>query len=395
MIFTLNIDDRKVLVKRLETLVGIQARYTRLPRCAYEIGAYSVEKDGHLEVDEAQMDADIISILIAEGLIAGSLNVSSETPEEMTDRAEESETRDVLVEADEESNTENTEDASENVETADSVSSETQAEAESNAESRDEGSEDMEAADDEGNASIEETTYDAEEGSDSSEHDASTEADNTDSENLVKPSVEFPMAKHSARTLRNLINLLHSRGSLISKATDGEFGAEAGLVEKLKDLPDSCSVEDFKRAVEDYEEQNGPSLRGLTLTPERLSFSGFPATSDADEIQAFTLLAALMNKQSLSQKRIQAKPVDETNEKYAFRIWITRIGMDGSDYKQSRKILLDRLSGHTAFRTQADADRWKECQLAKRDELRAAKEAAANGTASSAEGNEAAVEQGA
>ena len=396
MIFSLNIDDRKVLVKRLETLVGIQARYTRLPRCAYEVGVYSVEKDGHLEVDGSQMDAGIISVLISEGLIVGSLNVSSETPEEMTDSAEESETSNVLVEAEAESTSENTEAVSNNAGATDGAPFETEADVESNAEIRDEGSGDMGGEGNETNPNFEETPLDAEAvGSDSSEHEVKAEGDYADYENQVKPNIEFPMARHSARTLRNLINLLHSRGSLISKATDGEFGAEAGLVEKLKDLPDSCSVEEFRRAIADYEEQNGPSLCGLTLSPERLSFSGFPATSDTDEIQAFTLLASLMNKQSLSQKRIQAKPVDETNEKYAFRIWITRIGMDGRDYKQSRKILLDRLSGHTAFRTQADADRWKERQMAKRDELRAAKEATANETAPSAEDDEAEVEQGA
>ena len=52
--------------------------------------------------------------------------------------------------------------------------------------------------------------------------------------------------------------------------------------------------------------------------------------------------------------------MDTTNEKYALRIWLVRMGMGGDEYKASRKILMERLSGHTAFRTPADAEKAKE-----------------------------------
>ena len=50
--FEKNIDNRKVLVARISELTGLDAHYTFVPRCAYEIGAFTVEKDGRLTVEE-------------------------------------------------------------------------------------------------------------------------------------------------------------------------------------------------------------------------------------------------------------------------------------------------------------------------------------------------------
>lgn len=52
MKFEKNIEERKVLVKRLGELTGISPYYTKVPRCAYEIGDYTVERDGSLTVEE-------------------------------------------------------------------------------------------------------------------------------------------------------------------------------------------------------------------------------------------------------------------------------------------------------------------------------------------------------
>ena len=57
MKYEMNTDDRKVLVKRLGELTGMKPAYTYMPRCAYECGAYSVERNGDLMVEEADADA--------------------------------------------------------------------------------------------------------------------------------------------------------------------------------------------------------------------------------------------------------------------------------------------------------------------------------------------------
>jgi hypothetical protein len=47
--------------------------------------------------------------------------------------------------------------------------------------------------------------------------------------------------------------------------------------------------------------------------------------------------------------------------------------MNGPDLKEERLILYRNLSGHTAFRTQEDALKWKARQAVRRQELREAK----------------------
>ena len=81
----------------------------------------------------------------------------------------------------------------------------------------------------------------------------------------------------------------------------------------------------------------------------------------------------MMNKQALGQKRIIAKAVNEENEKYAIRIWLTRLGMNGNEFKSDRKALIANLSGHCAFRTHAEEEKWKKRQAEKREALKAAK----------------------
>ena len=66
--------------------------------------------------------------------------------------------------------------------------------------------------------------------------------------------------------------------------------------------------------------------------------------------------------------------MNEQNEKYALRIWLTRLGMNGAEYKTTRKILMENLSGHSAFRTEAEKERWTQRQAERKEAARAARE---------------------
>ena len=39
-------DNRKAAAQRLAEIIGGTSRYTKVPRCAYEVGPYFIEKDG-------------------------------------------------------------------------------------------------------------------------------------------------------------------------------------------------------------------------------------------------------------------------------------------------------------------------------------------------------------
>lgn len=59
--------------------------------------------------------------------------------------------------------------------------------------------------------------------------------------------------------------------------------------------------------------------------------------------------------------------MDDSNERYSLRIWLLRLGMEGAEYKRTRSLLMQPLSGNTAFKTEEDADRFKAKMKAKRE----------------------------
>ena len=194
----------------------------------------------------------------------------------------------------------------------------------------------------------------------------------------VELTVSMPLTRHTGASLRNLINLVYTRASLLNKALGTSFRVEQGLTDALQD--DACilTVESLLGAVAAYEDEHGKALDGITITPEEISFTSLPETTEPERLRAFTELVAMMNKQAIDQQRVQAKAVNEENEKYALRIWLTRLGMNGPEFKTTRKVLMENLTGHSAFRTPAEEAKWKARQAEKREALKAAKEEAAD-----------------
>ena len=287
------VENRKVLVARLTELTGAEAVYTRVPRCAYEVGGFTVEKDGSLTVED-EADETIIAALTAEGLIG---------------------------------------------------------------------------------EAIEEAVIDTSTAENPIEEEATEETapENTETEPLSFPldaQISFPLAQHTAATLTNLINMIYSRGALLSKATSGEFRVSKSLVDDLADCR-FIRAQDVSAFMKDRDESD---LAGLAFDEEKVTFTGFRAVPDAEHFQTFMKLAAAMNKMAITQKRVQAKKVDDSNEKYAFRIWLLRLGMTGEEYSADRKRLLENLTGHTAFRDEGERERWTARQKEKRDAQKAKKE---------------------
>ena len=353
--FKLNVAERKTLAKRMEELTGIHPYYTKAPLYSYDIGSYTIDRDGNLLVEPENADAELLTTLLNEGLIRG-----GESIESTDDQPEDTEPTDHL---EEEPVTEDTEAETEVLDEQESEDADTAEENEPAEDESEEAAEPDNTAEDE---------PDAEE----PESDEQPEVEDQPEEVPLDLELAFPVSQHNGVTLRNLVNLLYSRGKLIGKATGGHFHVEEGLVEKLKD--DSCTfaIMNFINAVSDYETEHGAALEGLKITTEKVTFTGFPTAPDHEHLTAFAQLAVLMNQQAISQKRIQAKDVNDENEKYALRTWLLRLGMNGPDFKETRKILMEKLSGHAAFRTDEEAQKFLAREKAKRDALKAAKQAA-------------------
>ena len=87
----------------------------------------------------------------------------------------------------------------------------------------------------------------------------------------------------------------------------------------------------------------------VKISEDSISFPWFPLTQDSDKIRAYTDLITRLCEMANRLKRAGA--VKETdNEKYTFRCFLLRLGMIGTEYKITRKILLRNLTGNSAFR---------------------------------------------
>ena len=365
-----NIDDRKLLVARLSELTGLNSRYTFVPRCAYEVGAFTVEKDGSLTVEEGA-DESILQTLISENMIGACIEETHPVSPAQT----ETETAQIIqpdlgTEEWGEDDWEEAETPAQPQEEQEVWQPETDIFAEMTAQTEEAGIVETDTTDAD---PIPDAEYELEAEEESAASLGIRDAEETTAFPM-DARISFPLSRHTVSSLTNLICMIHTRGPLISKATGGTFHADKDLVDDILDRHTFLRPEDLIAFVQEWDGgENG--LQGISFDEEKVTFDGFRDVRDAEHLQTFTKLAAAMNKMAQTQKRVQAKETDDSNEKYSLRVWLVRMGMNGPEYKEERKTLMKNLTGHAAFRTPADEEKWKARQQVKRDALRAAKAA--------------------
>ena len=149
----------------------------------------------------------------------------------------------------------------------------------------------------------------AEESADEPEEDAK-EAPETEETGLT---VELPLDKVAVGTLTNI---LEAKGTLIKKA---------------------LGIDDLRFEIKD----------------DKIGFPWFPELPEPDETRTYTMFIAQLCKLSKELKRASSTETPVTNEKYAFRCFLLRLGFIGSEYKQERKILLQNLEGNSSWKNGA------------------------------------------
>lgn len=357
--YALNIEDRKVLVSRLMELTGLHSRYTFMPRCAYIVGSYTVEKEGTLVIED-NAAPEIIRTLLDEGIIR---EEGVETPETEAACGETTESE-----------------CEESDETVDSTE-DTQPTEESGA-TAEESPEVQEPVD-------EDEPMDTVNDTDADEAPVPTEQPTL--QDVDELTISLPMAGHTAQSIRNFLNLMYSRGPLLNKAMGTNFSVSNSLLDALEQAS-TRTVEEMLDELEEYRLGAGTTgMTGISITAEKISLT-FAGPLTPDKVSAYTELCSAMNRMAVTQKRIQAKTVNDANEKYALRIWLIRLGLNGDEHKTIRKLLMQNLTGHAAFRTKEDAEKFRVKEKAKRDALKVAKQATHGGVSAAEETAEAAAE---
>ena len=163
----------------------------------------------------------------------------------------------------------------------------------------------------------------------------------------INLEIELPLEGYRGQSLRNLMNIIYSKQPLIKKA----LALDTDLVDDktitaLSEQP-MTTLEHFQKALEDH---NCPGI-DLDFKNETITFKLGQGGNDPERVEAATQLLALVNLCARrSKQNISAKVKATDNEKYTFRTWLLRLGMIGGDYKLARRVLLENLSGNSAFR---------------------------------------------
>lgn len=89
----------------------------------------------------------------------------------------------------------------------------------------------------------------------------------------------------------------------------------------------------------------------LTIDDQQVTFDWFTEVN-TDDNPAYQQLVDKLVRYAKSHQRIMSTRRDESNEKYAFRCFLLRLGFIGPQYKAQRKVLLKNLTGSAAFKNQ-------------------------------------------
>ena len=131
-------------------------------------------------------------------------------------------------------------------------------------------------------------------------------------DNLDRLSVEMPRDGMTPTAMENLRRLVASKATLLKKA----LGTD--------NLP-------------------------ITEHPDRIEFGWFRPTDDQVEVAAYYQLVQGLCELARTQKRVCATEQEVENDKYAFRCFLLKLRFIGREYKDSRRVLLQHLSGNASY----------------------------------------------
>lgn len=190
--------------------------------------------------------------------------------------------------------------------------------------------------------------------------------------------IHIGKGNHTAKTLRNLVNIMaaherqigrairlsQSREYSYCKTVDPRFLEEVNrkkptTMAKLADIWYQSQGEDWRRN-EHYNSSRYHMLNlHATFTKGTIEFRLFQFADPADgkrnglhagEMKAYIQLCLAMSQLAKMVRTASPKPQQTDNDKYAMRCWMLRLGFIGEEFATAREILLRNMEGNAAWR---------------------------------------------
>ena len=177
-------------------------------------------------------------------------------------------------------------------------------------------------------------------------------------------------ADHTARSIRNFVNIIASKNDLFYKALQIEptrMGyckkMDEILVEKINRKKPKTLAQIERLWYEGYSESTTRhyhssryhflNLHSFFNGNHTVELRGFNSELHAGKIRSYIVLSLALNRQALTQKCASAKKPQVENEKFAMRTYLNRIGFIGEEFANCREHLTTHLEGSAAWRFRA------------------------------------------
>ena len=155
-----------------------------------------------------------------------------------------------------------------------------------------------------------------------------------------------------SEVIERLFEMLYDNGFT---AENDEAEPQAEEIGLIIDIPHNKV--DGNNLLRLMEVKGGLMKEALGLDDVVIPFENLPVSFrwfnniNPDDAKAYTEFVTALCAFTLKQKRINAVENKSENKKYAFRCFLLRLGFIGSEYKETRKILLRNLEGSSAFKS--------------------------------------------
>ena len=170
-------------------------------------------------------------------------------------------------------------------------------------------------------------------------------------------TISVPVEGLSVQAMHNLVLMLYSKQYLLGKALREEtIRIDDTVVERLQQST-PLTPADFRALADAFREQG--QITGVDFTDDAVTLS-FPLSDKQDVIHVYTLLTVNLIAAAKIATRVLPDLQQPENEKYHMRNWLVRLGFGGKESKGLRSILLTHLKGHSAFRTDAEAEKHRD-----------------------------------
>ena len=309
-----NTTDRKALAKAIAEELHTEARYLRTPTYAYEVGDFTVDRDGNIVGDDF---TPLMGFLLRNGYI----------------------TEDALA---------------------------------AQAESADAPAEEEAPVEQPAGEPVGEPAADTTDGADS---DTDSEAPTSMLGNIDEQTITIPAPDITVEQLQNLTYTLFSRQYILNLMTGGQtIAIPLELIEALQEaLP--ATPGDFTALLDSHRELG---LKGFDFRDGQFSLTFPFYETEPTKWTTFAGLQGRILLAARAATRVFPELIqpEEEAEKYTAHIWLQRMGYKGPEMKEQRNILLKHLHGYCAFSNGSKMQNHKDKYSAIRRERREAERTA-------------------